>query len=284
MINPEATMLTALAQLLLQKGDASAQQRWSLADRCRSAGAIDAARELLKAEGLSPQALALQSSLAGLRRPPSGAAGQAQPEPIRLIDDWLPEAAVKELQGLTQVRLSELASSEIYNQAYGGVNTSTRRSLIIADTQVFAKFFLPRLREALSADASELVGVADCNTRHIELQVTQHGNGAFFKAHSDAGRDRNRGRKVSYVYYFAFLQRDFRGGELRVYDGDPTSGAWSSSSFTKILPLTQQACHVFKPGCSRSHTRGKFNFGPTGRKIHHQRLDSLIRPPLNRSG
>ena len=237
MINPEAKMLSALAQLLLKKGDASAEQRWSLADRCRSAGAIGAARELLDVEGLSSQALALRSALTGVRRTPSGATGKAQPEPIRLIDDWLPKAAVEELQQLTQVRVSELASSEIYDQTYGGVDTSTRRSLVIADTLAFADFFLPKLRKTLAADGPAVVGVSDCNPRSIELQVTQHGGGAFFKPHSDAGRDQNSSRKVSYVYYFSFPQRDYRGGALRVYDGDPSSGGWSSSSFTMILPL-----------------------------------------------
>ncbi|MEJ0016251.1 MAG: 2OG-Fe(II) oxygenase [Acetobacteraceae bacterium] len=52
----------------------------------------------------------------------------------------------------------------------------------------------------------------------VEMQMTAHGDGAFFKVHSDAGSPETERRELSYVYYFqARSPAGFGGGRLRIY-------------------------------------------------------------------
>ena len=55
---------------------------------------------------------------------------------------------------------------------------------------------------------------------HIELEMTAHHNGHFFRRHIDNGSDNTAKRKVSFVCYFRLTQAQmFTGGELKLYDG-----------------------------------------------------------------
>lgn len=60
----------------------------------------------------------------------------------------------------------------------------------------------------------------------IEVQLTAHNDGHFYKIHSDNGSPTTAGRVLTYVYYFCHEPRRFRGGELRIYESVARNGQW----------------------------------------------------------
>jgi SM-20-related protein len=53
--------------------------------------------------------------------------------------------------------------------------------------------------------------------REVDMQVTAHNDGDFFKIHGDRGSGRTRNRSITFVYYLHRVPRPFTGGELVLY-------------------------------------------------------------------
>ena len=54
---------------------------------------------------------------------------------------------------------------------------------------------------------------------HVELQMTVHGDGDFFRSHNDSAGSEIARREITFVYYFMLRQPcGFRGGALRLYE------------------------------------------------------------------
>jgi hypothetical protein len=70
----------------------------------------------------------------------------------------------------------------------------------------------------------------------LELQATLSGTGDRYAPHRDSG-DRSTGRRsLTLVYYLHRRPRAFRGGALRLYDSDLSSGHWLAGGYTRIEP------------------------------------------------
>ena len=52
----------------------------------------------------------------------------------------------------------------------------------------------------------------------VEMQMTAHNDGCFYKVHTDAGSEKTKDRQLTYVYYFYQEPKQFSGGELKIYD------------------------------------------------------------------
>lgn len=75
--------------------------------------------------------------------------------------------------------------------------------------------------DAVLPDVFAALGHARFTPAKVELQLTAHGDGAFFKVHSDSGTDETVGRVLTFVIYFQLREpRGFDGGVLRVYQTD----------------------------------------------------------------
>ena len=72
----------------------------------------------------------------------------------------------------------------------------------------------------------------------VEMQLTAHGDGDFFKPHADAAGPEIASRELTYVYYFqARPVRGFSGGGLRLYQTHPQSAArYDAAQFRDIEP------------------------------------------------
>ena len=75
--------------------------------------------------------------------------------------------------------------------------------------------------------------------RHIQMNVTVHFGGGFYKRHrdNDGKHPHSYLRKLSYVYYLSRKPRRFAGGDLLLYDTDVEAGGASSAVFSRIEPL-----------------------------------------------
>ena len=92
---------------------------------------------------------------------------------------------------------------------------------------------------------------------HVELEVTAHPSGGFFRPHQDTGygrtgsrsehRDaeplshtaygRSDSRLVTFAYYFHREPKRFAGGDLLLYDTSPAMGGYRAAAFSRIQPV-----------------------------------------------
>lgn len=73
---------------------------------------------------------------------------------------------------------------------------------------------------------------------HVELQMTVHGDGDYFRPHTDSGGTEIARREITFVYYFLLRQPcGFHGGALRLYEtvaDDPPR--YDSARYQDIAP------------------------------------------------
>lgn len=72
----------------------------------------------------------------------------------------------------------------------------------------------------------------------IEVQLTAHNDGCYYKIHNDAGSEKTASREITYVYYFYQEPKAFSGGELRIYDTElKGGGAINHDNYKTITPV-----------------------------------------------
>ncbi|MDE5091498.1 MAG: 2OG-Fe(II) oxygenase [Trichodesmium sp. St18_bin3_1_1] len=72
----------------------------------------------------------------------------------------------------------------------------------------------------------------------IEVQLTAHNDGCYYKIHNDAGSEKTASREITYVYYFYQEPKAFSGGELRIYDTElKGGGAINHDNYKTIKPV-----------------------------------------------
>ncbi|MDY6803071.1 MAG: 2OG-Fe(II) oxygenase [Cyanobacteriota bacterium] len=69
----------------------------------------------------------------------------------------------------------------------------------------------------------------------IEIQLTAHNDGCFYKMHNDAGSEKTATRELTYVYYFHKEPKAFSGGELKLYDTELKGSTVTTHKNYKIL-------------------------------------------------
>lgn len=73
----------------------------------------------------------------------------------------------------------------------------------------------------------------------LEMQITAHGHGDFFKVHNDSGAPETSERMLTYVYYFQMTpRRGYSGGGLRLYNTSPGRGeGYDAGQFRDVAPV-----------------------------------------------
>jgi Rps23 Pro-64 3,4-dihydroxylase Tpa1-like proline 4-hydroxylase len=66
------------------------------------------------------------------------------------------------------------------------------------------------------AEVCELLDIKHEEDCDLEVQLTAHNDGDFFKEHVDGGTDETNNRLVTFVYYFYKAPKSFTGGELMI--------------------------------------------------------------------
>jgi Rps23 Pro-64 3,4-dihydroxylase Tpa1-like proline 4-hydroxylase len=118
-----------------------------------------------------------------------------------------------------------------------GEHNPERRSSRVLRGQVDARlpWFLPRV-ETVIPDILDRLQTKPFPIQELELQLTVHQSGDFYKVHRDNSEDKASGRRVSYVYYFHQTPKRFTGGDLLLYDTDVEAGG-HSAAFTRLGPV-----------------------------------------------
>lgn len=93
--------------------------------------------------------------------------------------------------------------------------------------------WLPRVLDELGLD--------HFSPGQVEMQLTAHNDGCFYKIHNDSGSPETETRILTYVYYFYQEPKQFSGGELRLYETDINgSMVTPSDCFNTIEPVNNR--------------------------------------------
>lgn len=72
----------------------------------------------------------------------------------------------------------------------------------------------------------------------IEMQITAHNHGHYYKIHNDNGSPDTATRFLTYVYYYYQDPKPFTGGELRIYELAVKDGFYvAGDRYRDIEPL-----------------------------------------------
>ncbi len=109
-----------------------------------------------------------------------------------------------------------------------------RKSKILYAFPEVADWMMPRIQSALFTVFSQLPAF---QSSEIEMQLTAHNDGNYYKLHNDNGSAEVATRELTYVFYFYREPKGFSGGELRLYDSKIEDGFYQcANTFHEIEP------------------------------------------------
>lgn len=141
--------------------------------------------------------------------------------PHVLIPDFLNAAELADVQAFTLAQAAAFEGSGVHEEPYQGASPTgyrIRRSRVLEGhaNAPMAALMMPKLQELMPALWPRL-GMKPIPLASLECQVTAHGDGDFFAAHTDNGMPAIAHRRISYVLYFHREPKAFTGGHLRLY-------------------------------------------------------------------
>jgi SM-20-related protein len=121
-----------------------------------------------------------------------------------------------------------------------------RRSKVLHNAPSVHELFRARMRELGPALAAEL-GIPAFSIADVEVQVTAHNDGNYFKLHNDSGSPDTATRALTYVYYFFNEPKAFTGGELRIYDSVIKDGYYQCGPHAADIDPRNNSVIFFAP-------------------------------------
>ncbi len=157
--------------------------------------------------------------------------------PLVCIDGFLPPERMAALLAHASAREEHfrraLATNEVGPPSY---DPDRRETMLDFGFTLERGNFVQFVESNLSRLCDSL-GLPPFTIDRIELKLTNHLNGGFFKAHNDNHAAYcETGRAITWLYYFGQEQRTFAGGELYLFDSKPGAERLSPAWFTRIDP------------------------------------------------
>lgn len=149
------------------------------------------------------------------------------------IDNFFSKEDYQKLFNLTLANQTHFFSSEVINQ-----ESEYRQSYILLPEH-FTEFHELITHKILTArpQVMEQLKIQMFLVSHLEIQITAHLQGGFYKIHQDVDGGKATNRKLTYVYYFHQEPQGFYGGDLRLYQTKITGGsAIIQEKLTQIQP------------------------------------------------
>ena len=191
-----------------------------------------------------PEASWQSAVLSGAALPDGLAPQGTSPATFVRMMDFLPRERCDDLLAEVVAERERFVPAKVGG---GEVDLDMRRALV-APPRIRRKvwsWFVPRLRGVVESVLARLPAVRDLGAYRVELDVTAHPNGHFFRVHRDWNEERTPHRRISYAWYFHREPRRFSGGDLLLHDTDRETRRCSFVTFTRIEPLHN--CIVFFP-------------------------------------
>lgn len=150
------------------------------------------------------------------------------------INDFFSKEDHQKLLNLTLANQNNFFSSEVINQ-----ESEYRQSYILLPEH-FAEFHELITHKILTArpQVMEQLKIQMFLVAYLEIQITAHLHGGYYKIHQDVDEGKAANRKLTYVYYFHQEPQGFYGGDLRLYETKiQGKSAIIQEQFTQIKPL-----------------------------------------------
>ncbi len=215
-----------------------------LGDLARLRGAFAQALEHYRAAlAVNPDFLQARAAAGALDGRPLAAppAGLTLAVPFVHRREFLPRAWRDTAFAYGLEHLGEMQDATVVEDGDHQVQAQSRQARLLYEPPEIIAWFLPRIEAALPEVFAPL-GVAPFTPTRIELQMTLHSGGHFYRAHRDVSgpeeaRSEIDSRRISFVYYMSRRPRPFRGGELRLYDSDLGGWRfWEEQIWSRIEP------------------------------------------------
>jgi len=140
-----------------------------------------------------------------------------------IFNDFLEPAVNAELYGHALQQKPEFEHTQTVGKDGKGVlNEKWRHSNSLMPK--YFKYYYKLLAEKIKpqiADIAEKLGIEPFETDHIEMHLTSHNHGEFYKPHIDNGNGPLKNRVITFVYYFHSIPREFTGGQLLFLHNKP---------------------------------------------------------------
>jgi SM-20-related protein len=121
-----------------------------------------------------------------------------------------------------------------------GVDTTVadhRQSRVLMRLTDLDVDFDKRVREIVP-DALDYFRLPVLNNSKLEMQLTTHNEGGYYRIHNDNGTPNTATRVMTYVYYFHRQPVAFKGGQIRLYDSRVEFGARRpAETFIEVNPV-----------------------------------------------
>lgn len=104
----------------------------------------------------------------------------------------------------------------------GRVDENWRHSSYLAADhfEEYSQTLRAKVEEAVP-DMIIKLGIPSFEISQIEIQLTSHNHGEFFKPHADNGKGKFKTRIITFVYYFNSVPKMFTGGQLLFLQNKP---------------------------------------------------------------
>ncbi|MDC0834816.1 hydroxylase [Leptolyngbya valderiana BDU 20041] len=150
-----------------------------------------------------------------------------------LLENFLSPEENQQALNIAIDRCEQFVSSGTTNQT-----TNYRQSSVLYAT-LYTEFYhllKQRILQVLPEVLTQL-DRAPFRIAELEMQLTAHNDGGYYKVHNDSGSPETATRQLTYVYYFHRCPKPYSGGELRLYKTDLASGrVVDSDCFTTLEP------------------------------------------------
>lgn len=161
------------------------------------------------------------------------------------IDNFLPE---EEYQKVLDTAFNK--QSKFYDSRTVTNTENYRQSLILPGKEFSEVYYLvkSKLLETFPSLINKLKH-PEFSVSHVEMQMTAHNDGAFYKAHTDAGSEKTKTRELTYVYYFYQEPKQFSGGELKIYDTQMQGKKFIQKENSKVIEPRNNSIVFFNSRC-----------------------------------
>lgn len=152
-----------------------------------------------------------------------------------LIDDFLSPEENQQILKLAIDRQSDFVPTST------STNADNYRASHVLYPSFFTDFYYlvsSRLR-AIHPEVLKTLNLPEFAIDELEMQLTAHGNGNFYKVHNDSDGEVIK-RTLTYVYYFNREPKPFRGGNLRMYETNYVNGWIAKPEYQEIEPMNNR--------------------------------------------
>ena len=184
----------------------------------------------------------IQSTIAGLSQPST--ASILYPQVVQ-IDDFLSPEVYQYALNTALTHGDQFVESQTTTNA-----DDYRRSSILYATLYPDLYELLRQRLlGLLPSVLDELNLEHFEPGQVEMQLTAHNDGCFYKIHNDSGSPETETRILTYVYYFYQEPKRFSGGELRLYETDMGGSMVTASDWFKTIEPVNNRIVFFDSRC-----------------------------------